>query len=513
MSADAAADRPVVTTATGRVRGIRRPDGTAAFLGIPYAQPPVGDLRFAAPAPAASWADVREAAAYGPTPQRGDHPNTLIPEPSIPGDDTLSVNVFAPAGAEATDAAPRPVLVYIHGGGFVQGSPASPWYDGGAFANVGIVVVTVSYRLGFDGFGLIPGADTNRGVRDWIAALEWVQRNVAAFGGDPGDVTIAGQSAGGGAVLTLLGMPRAQHLFHRVLSISAALTNVPPSSAAELTTRLAARAGVAPTRDGFASVDELRLLELQNHLLSAQRRGALKAARRRIAEGSPWGPIVDGDLIPRPTLEAIADDVGADKPLVLGTTDDEFAFLLESLEPRLRAVPAGLALGLLGVHAATRWSYIRANRAKRREGTAAFLGRYVTDRVFRDTVPRIADARGQSRTWTYRFTWPSPTRGAAIHCLDLPFWWNRLDAPGVVEIAGDAPPPELAEAMHASAVSFVTGGDPGWTSWSTSPGTTRIFGPTASDTTASGATTSGAPVDPDGYASVRALLPRVRGRV
>ena len=188
------------------------PGASAAFLGIPFAQAPVGDLRFAAPVPPEPWEGIRDALEYGATAQRGDPGITLIPEPSVPGESTLNVNVFTPAPGE-TDAA-LPVLVYIHGGGYTAGSPASPWYDGRAFNRDGVVTVSVSYRLGFDGFGHIPGAPSNRGVRDWIAALEWVRDNIAAFGGDPSRVTIAGQSAGGGAVLTLLGMPAAQHLFH-----------------------------------------------------------------------------------------------------------------------------------------------------------------------------------------------------------------------------------------------------------------------------------------------------------
>ncbi|GAA2581856.1 carboxylesterase family protein [Microbacterium binotii] len=200
---------PLATVSTGTLRGVRRP-GSLAFLGIPFAAPPVDANRFAAPQPATPWDGVRDATAYGPTPQRGDTGITLIPEPSVPGDATLNVNVFTP---DTDAAAPFPVLVWIHGGGYISGSPASPWYDGDTFAREGIVVVTLSYRLGFDGFGAIDGAVSNRGVRDWIAALEWVQQNIAAFGGDPARVTIGGQSAGGGAVLTLLGMPAAQHLF------------------------------------------------------------------------------------------------------------------------------------------------------------------------------------------------------------------------------------------------------------------------------------------------------------
>ncbi|GAD33990.1 carboxylesterase type B [Microbacterium sp. TS-1] len=487
----------VRATAAGRVRGTRRPDGTLVFLGIPYAQPPTGARRFGEPVPVEPWDGVRDATAYGPTPQRGDHGDTLIPEPSIPGDDTLSVNVFAPdSSGEAGTVARHPVLVYIHGGGFVQGSPASPWYDGGSFARAGIVVVTVSYRLGFDGFGLLPGAPTNRAVRDWIAALEWVRANVAVFGGNPDDVTIAGQSAGGGAVLTLLGMPDAQHLFHRVLSISAALTNVPPARAATATGRLAARLGIAPTREAFAGVDELTVLGAQQALESERHGSIIASVRSRLADGLTWGPVVDGELIPRPTLDALAAGVGADKSLVLGTTDDEFTMITDGVAGPLRLVPPALALAALGVGHAMRWRYIRDNRTQRRLGTAAFLGRYATDRIFRDTVPLVARTRGGSSTWAYRFSWPSPTKRWALHCLDVPFWWDALGADGVAKLAGPQPPQELADAMHGAAVSFVRTGGPGWPRWTPDERTTRMFGAAPSVPT----------VVADGYASVRALV-------
>ena len=158
------------------------------------------------------------------------------------------------------------MLVYIHGGGYFAGSPASPWYDGAAFNRDGVVTVSISYRLGFDGFGWIADAPMNRGVLDWLLALEWVRDNIAAFGGDPARVTIAGQSAGGGAVLTLLGMPRAQPLIAGVYSISGAAADVTPAEAQEFGRRLAALGGVEPTRAGLSTLSESRVLELQKQL-------------------------------------------------------------------------------------------------------------------------------------------------------------------------------------------------------------------------------------------------------
>lgn len=494
-------DAPVVTIAPGRVRGVWRgspgtPGASAAFLGIPFAQPPVGDLRFAAPVPPEAWEGIRDAVEYGATAQRGDTGLTLIPEPSVDGESTLNVNVFTPAPGAAELL---PVLVYIHGGGYVSGSPASPWYDGRAFNRDGVVTVTTSYRLGFDGFGHIPGAPSNRAIRDWLAALEWVRENIAAFGGDPSRVTIAGQSAGGGAVLTLLGMPSAQHLFRSAWALSGALADVSAERARTFSAKLAHLAGVPATRDGFASVPERRLLELQQKATTSDDHGPLADFRSLLDEGLPWGPAIDGDLLTQRTVDSIAAGVGADKPLVLGATDDEFTMVADNAKGRLRFVPVSLALGRLGLDRARRKAYLAANREVRKKGRAAVLGRFVSDKVFRTSVVQVArirhEAEAGSRTWTYRFSWVSPTMGWAMHCLDVPFWFDCLDAEGVGAIAGDAPPAALAAALHGTAVAFIRDGEPGWPAWTPAQGATRLFGGRASQPD----------VLPDGYASVSAL--------
>ena len=470
-------DAPLAQTTSGPVRGFWRgepgtPSASAAFLGIPFAAAPTGERRFAAPQAPAPWSEVRDATAFGPTAQRGDKGETLIPEPSIPGAATLNVNVYTPG----LDGA-RPVMVWIHGGGYVDGSPASPWYDGAAFNRDDVVTVTVSYRLGFDGFGLMPGAPANRGVLDWIAGLEWVQRNVAAFGGDPGRVTIAGQSAGGGAVLTLLGLERAQHLFHAAMAFSPALADVPADLARRRTARLAQLLELdgPPTADAFRIVPERRVMQRQPvaALLGAT---GLRAVLDPLVSGLPWGPAIDGEVLPQPAVEALRAGIGSDKPLLLGATDDEFTMTLDRAPRALRFVPAGLALRLLTRDRPLRRAYLAANRAQRRRGTPALIGRFVTDRVFRSLVVRTARARADAPTWTYRFAWVSPAKGWSCHCLDVPFWFDVLDDPFVEHLAGPTPPQHLATEMHATAVRFVTEGDPGWPSWRTDPGLSRVFG-------------------------------------
>ncbi|MDQ4215520.1 carboxylesterase/lipase family protein [Microbacterium sp. ASV81] len=460
---------PEVRTAAGVVRGRWRATTapgsgergalrSAAFLGIPFAEAPVGERRFRAPVPQAPWHGVFDAAAFGPTAQRGDPGVTLIPEPSVPGQSTLNVNVFTPSPAEPAEGAGLPVLVWIHGGGYFAGSPASPWYDGRNFNRDGVVTVTISYRLGFDGFGWIEDAPANRGVRDWLLALEWVQENIAAFGGDPSRVTIAGQSAGGGAVMTLLGMEAAQHLFHGVYAISGALADVSAERSEAFGRALAAELGAAPTRAGLGALSEERILEAQKKL-TAFDGGDMSDI---IENGLPLGPSVDGELILRPTPESFRAGVGSDKPLVLGATDDEFSMATADAGRIMRWVPTGMLLGRLGVPKAARSAYLAANADVRAKGKARLAGRVLTDRMFRAAILRIVADRGSAPTWVYRFAWPSGHFGFAEHCLDVPFFFDCLDGPAMEPLAGPNPPQALADELHAAAVAFIAGRDPGW---------------------------------------------------
>ena len=485
-----------VTTAAGRVRGRWRPTAggrgnprSAAFLGIPFAEAPIGELRFQAPVPKAPWEGVRDALEFAATAQRGDPGVTLIPEPSIAGDSTLNVNVFTPSPVPAVSGEGLPVLVWIHGGGYFAGSPASPWYDGRNFNRDGVVTVSLSYRLGFDGFGWIEDAPSNRGVRDWLLALEWVQQNIAAFGGDPARVTIAGQSAGGGAVLTLLAMEKAQHLFHGVYAISGALADVAPLRSEAFGRGLAATAGVEPTVAGFSSLSEERILDLQKKAteLGPDSLGSV------VEDGLPLGPAVDGDLLPRPTREALAAGVGADKPLVLGATDDEFTMVFAGSEKKLRWVPRSLLLNKLGLPKSVRRQYLAANADITPLGNARVGGRVLTDRMFRSSLLRVVADRGSAPTWLYRFAWPSGHFGFAEHCLDVPFFFDCLDGPAMEPLAGPNPPQHLADEVHGAAVAFIASGDPGWPRHEGPKGIARVYDVPTRDVA-------------DAYASVRPLL-------
>jgi para-nitrobenzyl esterase len=481
------ADAPEVDTAAGRVRGSWR-GASAAFLGIPFAEPPMGDLRFSAPVPARAWSGVRDATQHGPTAQRTALSEiTLIPEPSIPGESTLNVDVYTPSPSVGEGL---PVLVWVHGGGYVAGSPASPWYDGRSFNRDGVVTVCVSYRLGFDGFGWIEGAPSNRAVRDWLLALEWVRTNIAGFGGDPSRVTVAGQSAGGGAVLTLLGMEAAQHLFARVYSLSGALADVPEARARGLAHLLAERAGVAPTLEGFRSVPETRLLELQSGLSASDEPVDPLARLATLTDGLPLGPVVDGDLLARPTLESLRRGVGAEKGLVAGATEDEFPIGQGEDARYLDDLPTVVVLARTGLDDATADAYLGAHQGL---ATSRVVQDLLTDRVFRSLALAAADARPGGRTWLYRYGFVSSTLGAAIHCIDVPFWFDCLDLERVTALTGPQPPQSLADETHGAAVAFVTRGDPGWPAHSRDGGEVMVFGEPSR-------------VEADGYRDVRPLL-------
>jgi para-nitrobenzyl esterase len=277
-------------------------------------------------------------------------------------------------------------------------------------------------------------------------------------------------------VLTLLAMPQAQHLFHAAMSFSGALADVPLETARARGKRIAALGGVSADVAGYRRLSEARVRQLQPK--AATPRSGVGMVIDLLVDGLPWGPMIDGELLTGPTVESLRAGVGADKPLLLGATDDEFTMVAEQERSRLRMLPAGLLLRPLLRNRATRRAYIAANVAQRRKGTAAMVGRYVSDHVFRALIPQVAEARrdADAATWAYRFAWVSPVKRWSCHCLDVPFWFDGLDRERVADLAGPNPPQSLADEMHGAAVAFVARQDPGWPAWRTDPGTTRVFG-------------------------------------
>ncbi|MFE3647442.1 carboxylesterase/lipase family protein [Streptomyces sp. NPDC059152] len=458
---------PLVPTAEGPVRGLA---GATAhvFLGIPYAAPPAGAARFAAPAPHPPWRDVRDATRPGPTaPQpRRDGFGTLDMAPYfgpgwIPGADYLTLNVWAPPKARRS-----PVMVFVHGGGFLAGSTRAALYDGTAFARDGVVLVTVNYRLGAAGFLDLPGAPPNRGLLDVVAALRWVRRNIEAFGGDPGNVTLFGQSAGATLTCGVLAAPDAAGLFHRAIVQSGnGLGAFSREQAARVTHAAATALGIAPTVAEFAAVPDERFLALLPALTGI---GLHTAPRSDPLLGlSPYSLVLD-----RQPAEAVAAGASARVALLIGTTTQEGNLYLApqgelaastardvyALAARIDADPAALV-------AEYRARHPRASAGRLR---SALLG----DALFGTGSRRLAAAHAAHRaapTHTYTFAWRSPAldgRLGAAHTTELPFVFDRLDLPalhGPSGLLGTPPPPaRLATRMHGAWVSFAHTGDPGW---------------------------------------------------
>jgi len=452
----------VVRTDAGAVAGLwrehRSGDGSvsraAVFLGVPYAEPPVGELRFRAPVSRAPWEGERPASLHGATPQRrspwGD---PFVPEPSIPGDDLLTLDVGTP---DPSPAAGLPVLVYLHGGAFLAGSHASPWYGGQAFHRDGVVTVAPAYRLGFDGFGWIDGAPPNRGVLDWLAALEWVRRNIRAFGGDPDRVTIAGQSAGGAAVMRLLALPAARGLFRGALALSPADVPMTEDRACIAAGRVATRLGVTPDLAGLASVSERDLLAAQDAAVDPV---AVDPFGGRFDPALPLAPVIDGDLVPHSVSDAIAAGVGDDVALLIGSTAHEFNTAVDASAPALRDLDPLAILARMGVPEGLRGPL--AARAPAPDA-ASVAGQAFTDLEFRRHVAGWAAARATGaaavRTWAYDFRWPAPDTGLAVHCLELPFGFDILRDREAVRRAGADAPQALADAVHGDWLSLIVDG-------------------------------------------------------
>jgi len=456
---------PIVTTRSGAVRGAIA-DGVHTFKGIPYAAPPFGTHRFLPPQPVAPWSGVRAALDFGPTPPKPAIPAqvaAMLPEQIIPGDDCLNLNVWSPELGPAR----RPVMVWIPGGMFEYGTAATAWYDGGGFARDGVVCVTINYRVGAEGFLYLGAGNANRGLLDQVAALRWVQENIAAFGGDPGNVTVFGESAGAISIGMLLSMPRAEGLFHRAIAQSgAAHTAMSAATARCVGLLLAEKLGVAATREAIAAVPTDRVLHAQDELRAdlmanpdPERWGVEVVTAMML-----WQPVVDGDVIPASPLDRIAAGAGAGVGLVVGTNTDEHRLFLGGMIGQITEEALAGAAAARGLPVEAALATYRA--AHPGAGAGDLFAAIQTDWYWRIPAIRLADAHAKraAATYMYEFAWPSPQFGGllgACHALDVAFVFDTLGH-GTEPLLGAAPPQRLADTMHGAWVSFATSGDPGW---------------------------------------------------
>lgn len=449
----------IVETTAGKVEGADH-GPHKAFRGIPYAEPPVEDLRFAAPRPARSWTGVRPCLANAhPCPQ----PPSPLPgmAPGEPSEDCLALNVFTPA----CDRGRRPVLFWIHGGAFRTGSNAQALYEGRAIVERGdVVLVTINYRLGPLGYLHLDDTPRNLGQRDQILALEWVRDNISQFGGDPDNVTVFGESAGGMATTTLLAMPAARGLFHRAIAQSGAAQGV-------LDREDAARVRFETLRaldlEG-AGADRLRRVPVES-LIDASVKAHEKLAAQVFL---PFGPALDDDTLPVSPLDAIREGAARDIELITGTTRDEwrlFTFGLRShrsldAEALRKRIAARLERLGTGDPASATDRLLEVYRTGRQAWET--FDAIETDRHFRRPANLLAEAQAvhQSDTYSYLFSWPSPAaRGTlgACHSIELPFVFGTLDAPTMDRFAGRGPDADaLSRHMMDAWVAFARSGKP-----------------------------------------------------
>ena len=468
----------VTETSYGRLRGTELA-GVLVFKGVPFAKPPVGDLRWRAPVPPDPWPSVRDALAFG----------SCAIQSTIPGDvgeligiatgetneDCLYLNIWTPA----TDDAKRPVMVWIHGGGNTVGAGSQPRVNGERLARIGdVVVVTVNYRLGALGFLHAPelGATGNEALLDQVAALRWVRAEITAFGGDPANVTVFGQSAGGFDIAQLMAMPAAQGCFDKAVPMSGSLTAQVAADAAHDTA--IALAGELVGGD----FDKLRDVPAEA-ILAAQ--GTIPGAR--------WAPTRDGEVLAEDARDVLrAGRLTRAMPLMIGHTRDEstlFTVFNQRFADMDRRALVELAREPFGDRAAAAVDCYAQDRqdAGLRSAPLDIWAAISTDRMFRLPAIRTAECHTAHtpRVWMYRFDRESPARDGmlqACHSLDIPFVWGTYALPAMQRFCGiDDAVARLSERVMASYLAFARHGDPAnnlvleWPAYDANERTTMLF--------------------------------------
>jgi para-nitrobenzyl esterase len=464
-------DKTVIETKFGKVKGNYQ-GGLYVFKGIPYATPPIGKLRWLPPQPVQPWKGLRQAQNFGRVaPQNTGELDRVFPEFAVKepqGEDCLYLNIWSPG----LDDGRRPVLFWIHGGAFSMGSGSTPLHDGRTLASRGnVVIVTINYRLGPLGFlnlnevtgGKIP-ATGNEGLLDQIAALEWVRENITSFGGDPDNVTVFGESAGGMSIGCLLAMPRTRGLFHKaILQSGVGNTAVPLEEAVSVAQEFLDTLGLKK-----ADVDALQGFKVER-LLSAQMELLLKIQKRGFPQRiTITAPVIDGKTIPELPLHAIHKGSGGNISTIVGCTREEWK-LFGILEPNLskldeaglfrrcqRLGPAEKVRGLIEEY--------RNARARRGEDTSPreILSAIETDLMFRVPGIRVIEelCRYNPHTYSYLFTWKSPIQGGilgACHALDVGFVFGTHNN----NFCGSGPAADtLSKNMQDAWIAFARTGDP-----------------------------------------------------
>lgn len=457
----------IATTECGAVRGVAQ-NGVVAFRGIPYAAPLLGPLRFQAPAPAPHWDGVRDARSFA-----ASVPQPAHPQAPLAGDDPqcLTVNVWTPQ-IEGGLGRDLPVMVWLHGGGFIGGSANSPDFEGTTLAQRGVVLVSVNYRVGYEGFGWVSDAPCNRGVLDQIAALEWVQRNISGFGGDSGKVTVFGQSAGASSVAALVAGAGPDGLLQRAIAQSPGNVFVPLDEARTVSAMITDELGVRPTAESLAAVPAEAIHTVQWNPVAVM--SAEPSAWTH--PNSPYTFVLDGELLDeRPWLAMQRNGVGRSIDLISGATAEEARIYTANLDPaEADAVRAAQSVGL----DAAKVDEYRLARPGITDAELTTL--LLSDAMFRMPARWCARAHAGTggRTFHYEFAWSANPALGAHHGLDVPFAFGVASGPLGVDIFGSAVPADfetLSAAIRRAWVSFATTGDPGWPRYQADDWSTRSW--------------------------------------
>ena len=452
-------------TTLGALQGAED-DGAIVFRGVPFAKPPVGALRWRQPEPLEPWTGTRDATEFGASAMQRVLPGDLGDLIGIPlqeiSEDCLYLNIWTPA----LDGRKRPVMVWIHGGGNTVGSGTQPRIDGRRLALAGdVVVVTTNYRLGAFGFLHAPvlGAYGNEALLDQAAALFWVRREIAAFGGDPQNVTVFGQSAGGFDIAHLMAMPSAAGAFDKAAPMSGSLIRtIRKEEARGVAEQFFTQFRAVDEPERLRDVPAAEILEYQVELTGSG------------LGGVRFGPTADGYALGMDAEARIGAGIQTrGMPLLIGHTRDEFAVFTETNEVFAEFGEDdlfGAAALQFGVRTAEGIDVYRSARAERGEPTdpRSIYTALMTDAMFR--IPAIATAEAQARhtpdVWFYRFDYSSPAydgRLGACHSLDIPFIWGTYEAENMRRFCGDGPQlAELSETMMSTWLSFAKTGDPNW---------------------------------------------------
>lgn len=452
----------IVETNYGKVEG-QQNRNSFVWRGIPYAQPPLGDLRFRPPHRPDSWDGVKDATQFQPVaPQSTKDLDRKIGRGAYTiSEDCLYLNIWSPGA----DKKRRPVMVWIHGGSFTRGTGMLPIYDGTSFCEKGdIVLVTINYRLGALGFlhleefgGKDYATSGNCGILDQVAALQWVQENIEHFGGDPNRVTIFGQSAGAGSVGTLLSVPSAKGLFQQAILQSGALEYIHQLEIAKIN----AQKVIDSLNLGSDVLSKLKEMPATELVQSVE-----QIAKK---EGVRFFPVIDTVSVPQHPSEALKEGCARNIPIVTGITSDELRLMYVSdpdwdqsftddesviqwFKNRFGPFPEEVVQ-----------HYVKYQ--SQGENIVQKMIKMASDKVFWTSALQFAEMQLEhaAPVWMYQFHWKSPVFGGklgACHSMELPFVFHTIDDPRARSLTGNSPPAQLADQMHKAWIAFARNGDP-----------------------------------------------------